>query len=139
MSMTTSGHRPPPAGDTTATGTPSLSGPPTLARGRHTDPDDGCFTDVGNWVTPPLPWPAALEDPEQVAANREVLRHLEGELRKLPDAWRAAVVLCDVEGLAPQDAAAVLNVEDGNLRVLLHRGRARLRQGIVTLLQKNQV
>jgi RNA polymerase sigma-70 factor, ECF subfamily len=102
------------------------------------DPDDDCFTDVGNWLTPPLSWPAALEDPEQVAGNRELLRHLEGELRKLPDMWRAAVVLCDVEGLAPQDAAAVLNVEDGNLRVLLHRGRARLRRSIITLLQ-NQV
>jgi len=98
------------------------------------DPDDGCFTSVGNWITPPPTWPDSLNDPEQVAANRELVQHLETELRKLPDAWRAAVVLCDVEGLAPREAASVLDVEDGNLRVLLHRGRARLRQGIEALL-----
>ncbi|MFT3771489.1 MAG: sigma-70 family RNA polymerase sigma factor [Minicystis sp.] len=99
------------------------------------DPDDDCFTAVGNWVTPPPTWPAALHDPEQVAGDRELLRHLEAALRALPDAWRAAVVLCDVEGLLPREAAAVLEVEDGNLRVLLHRGRARLRRSIEALLR----
>lgn len=99
------------------------------------DPDDECFTDIGSWVTPPPTWPASLDDPEQFTANRELLRHLEAELQKLPDTWRAAVVLCDVEGLSPQEAAAVLEVEDGNMRVLLHRGRARLRQGIASLLE----
>lgn len=99
------------------------------------DPDDDCFTAAGNWATPPPTWPAALHDPEQVASDRELLRHLETELRALPEAWRAAVVLCDVEGLAPREAAAVLEVEDGHLRVLLHRGRARLRLRIEALLQ----
>ena len=99
------------------------------------DPDDGCFTGDGWWVTPPSAWPETVHNPELVTANRELLRHLEAELRKLPDAWRAAVVLCDVEGLAPREAAAVMAVEEGNLRVLLHRGRARLRRSLDALLQ----
>jgi RNA polymerase sigma-70 factor (ECF subfamily) len=98
------------------------------------DPDDGCFTTEGWWVTPPPVWPAMALNPEQATANRQMLRHLEAALRELPEAWRAAVVLCDVEGLAPREAAAVLSVEEGNLRVLLHRGRARLRRGLESLL-----
>ncbi|MHA7628987.1 RNA polymerase sigma factor [Corallococcus sp. M7] len=99
------------------------------------DPDDGCFTEDGWWVTPPSGWPAMALNPEQATANRELLRHLEAELRKLPDAWRAAVVLCDVEGLAPREAAIVLSVQEGNLRVLLHRGRARLRRCLEPLMR----
>jgi RNA polymerase sigma-70 factor (ECF subfamily) len=98
------------------------------------DPDDGCFTPDGWWVTPPCAWPARVLNPEQSTANRELLMQLETELRKLPEAWRVAVVLCDVEGLAPREAAAVLSVEEGNLRVLLHRGRARLRRSLEPLL-----
>jgi RNA polymerase sigma-70 factor, ECF subfamily len=99
------------------------------------DPDDVCFTDDGWWATPPRAWPAVAHDPEQAAASRELLQHLEAELRQLPDTWRAAVVLCDVEGLAPREAAVVLSVDEGNLRVLLHRGRARLRRSLDALLQ----
>jgi RNA polymerase sigma-70 factor, ECF subfamily len=98
------------------------------------DPDDGCFTTEGWWITPPPVWAPLALNPEQSTANREMLRHLEAALRELPDAWRAAVVLCDVEGLSPREAAAVLAVEEGNLRVLLHRGRARLRHGLESLL-----
>ena len=48
-------------------------------------------------------------------------------LDELPDAQRQVVVLRDVEGLAPSDVAALLGISDGNQRVLLHRGRTRLR------------
>jgi RNA polymerase sigma-70 factor (ECF subfamily) len=98
------------------------------------DPDEGCFDAEGWWLTAPSPWPVQVLNPEQATANRELLRHLEAELRALPDTWRAAVVLVDVEGLAPREAAVVLSVEEGNLRVLLHRGRARLRRSLEPLL-----
>jgi RNA polymerase sigma-70 factor (ECF subfamily) len=98
------------------------------------DPDDGCFTTDGWWVTPPSVWPAKVLNPEHLTANRELLEHLEAELLELSDAWRVAVVLCDVEGMAPREAAAVLSVAEGNLRVLLHRGRARLRRSLEPLL-----
>jgi RNA polymerase sigma-70 factor (ECF subfamily) len=98
------------------------------------DPDDGCFDAEGWWLTPPSAWPVRVLNPEQATANRQLLRHLEAELRALPDAWRAAVVLVDVEGLGAREAAVVLSVEEGNLRVLLHRGRARLRRSLEPLL-----
>jgi RNA polymerase sigma-70 factor (ECF subfamily) len=36
--------------------------------------------------------------------------------------------LRDIEGLTPSEVAELLGVTDGNQRVLLHRGRVRLRE-----------
>ena len=61
-----------------------------------------------------------------------VAAHLAARVRQLlpqlPDAQRQVVVLRDVEGLSPADVTHLLGLSDGNQRVLLHRGRARLRQ-----------
>ena len=50
------------------------------------------------------------------------------ELTHLPDLQRRAVELCDVQGVSRDEAAQRLGVERGHLRVLLHRGRNRLRE-----------
>lgn len=107
-----------------------------LARTQRTEapfPDDdgwleARFTSLGAWLTPPLPWRVLDErDPEALAGQREMLRALERALPRLPETQRVAVTLRDVEGLELADVAQVLEVTEGNLRVLLHRGRARLR------------
>lgn len=49
-------------------------------------------------------------------------------LAGLPDRQRVVVVLRDVEGSTSEEVRAVLGLSAGNQRVLLHRGRARLRQ-----------
>ncbi len=46
----------------------------------------------------------------------------------LPALEREAVELVDVAGLEPKEAARVLEVSAGTLRVRLHRARARLRK-----------
>jgi RNA polymerase sigma-70 factor, ECF subfamily len=38
------------------------------------------------------------------------------------------VVLCDVEGSSSEEVRGMLGLSQGNQRVLLHRGRARLRE-----------
>jgi RNA polymerase sigma-70 factor (ECF subfamily) len=48
-------------------------------------------------------------------------------LPQLPDAQRQVVLLRDVEGLPAAEVCRLLDVNDGHQRVLLHRGRARLR------------
>src|SRR5207248_1298331 len=59
---------------------------------------------------------------------RQVLHE---ELRKLPERYRAPLVLCHLES-ATQDAAAVqLGVAKSTLRVRLERGRALLRNRLV--------
>ena len=68
--------------------------------------------------------------------DRLVADHLASRVQELlpllPDLQRQVVVLHDVEGLAPGDVAGLVGVTDANQRVLLHRGRARLRQLLAT-------
>ena len=47
---------------------------------------------------------------------------------ELPSRQREVVLLRDVEELTSDEVCPVLSISDGNQRVLLHRGRSRLRQ-----------
>jgi RNA polymerase sigma-70 factor (ECF subfamily) len=76
---------------------------------------------AGHWSDGPAPWP------DEVVASGE-LRRLVGEaLETLPPSQRAVVALRDVEGLESEDVCAALGISEGNQRVLLHRGRAKVR------------
>ena len=86
--------------------------------------DDERFDSSGAWVAPPEPW-ADRADDRLIAA--QLAGRVQALLAELPDAQRQVVVLRDVEGLAADEVAELLGVSDGNQRVLLHRGRARLR------------
>jgi len=92
-------------------------------------PDEGVVEDrfdkSGAWASPPEPWADQVDD-------RLVAEHLASRVQELlpllPDQQRQVLVLRDVEGLSPNDVADLVGVTDANQRVLLHRGRARLRQ-----------
>lgn len=51
-------------------------------------------------------------------------------LAALPPDFRAAVVLCDVEGLSYEEIADILQVKLGTVRSRIHRGRAMLRSAL---------
>lgn len=51
-------------------------------------------------------------------------------LEALPPDFRAAVVLCDMEGLSYDEVAHALNVKLGTVRSRIHRGRAMLRESL---------
>jgi len=51
-------------------------------------------------------------------------------LADLPPDFRAAVVLCDIEGLSYEEIAATLDVKLGTVRSRIHRGRALLREAL---------
>jgi RNA polymerase sigma factor (sigma-70 family) len=57
-------------------------------------------------------------------------RHLDGDiqeaLRALPPDYRAAVVLCDIEGFSYEEIAVTMGVKLGTVRSRIHRGRAQL-------------
>jgi RNA polymerase sigma-70 factor (ECF subfamily) len=93
--------------------------------GRPQAIDDERFDASGAWAVPPEPWADRAED--KLVAE-QLARRVQALLDDLPDAQRQVVVLRDVEGLPPSEVAEMLGVSDGNQRVLLHRGRARLRQ-----------
>jgi RNA polymerase sigma-70 factor (ECF subfamily) len=54
-------------------------------------------------------------------------------LQALPQRQQRAITLCDVEGLAPSDAAGVMGVGKGALEQLLHRGRTQMRRDYLRL------
>lgn len=65
--------------------------------------------------------------PEAHTLDREFEQTLEGALSQLPEDWRAAVVLRDIEGLSSQEAADAVGVGQAAFKSRLHRGRMRLR------------
>ncbi len=68
------------------------------------------------------------EDVERVVAARERLSAVEKAIQSLPELERMALLLVDVEGLDRKDSCNALGVSATHLRVLLHRGRNRLRR-----------
>lgn len=53
-------------------------------------------------------------------------------IEDLPPQQRQVVTLRDLEGLGSADVCSILQISAANQRVLLHRGRSRLRQLIET-------
>jgi RNA polymerase sigma-70 factor (ECF subfamily) len=80
---------------------------------------------AGGWTEQGAPreW-----EPEAVLLAGEAMELLKRGLAELPPRQRAVVTLCDVHGLTADEACTALELTPGNQRVLLHRGRARLRQ-----------
>ena len=66
-------------------------------------------------------------DPEPALLAREFRDVLAVALGELPERQRAVVELRDVHGLDAQEVCELLDLTPANQRVLLHRGRARLR------------
>jgi RNA polymerase sigma-70 factor (ECF subfamily) len=89
-------------------------------------PDDEVerFDATGAWASPPEPWADRVDD--RLVAEH-LAKRVQALLPELPHQQRQVVVLRDVEGLGPVEVAALLGVTDGHQRVLLHRGRAKLR------------
>lgn len=72
---------------------------------------------------------AAVEPgPERRAVAWETWTLLRAALDRLPERQRTVVVLRDVKGWTSEEVREALRLSAGNQRVLLHRGRARLRE-----------
>jgi RNA polymerase sigma-70 factor (ECF subfamily) len=82
----------------------------------------------GLWNGPLASW--GLENPEEVLQREEGLRALENAVADLPDPQRRVVLLRDVEDVSPADICNILGISETNQRVLLHRGRARIRRAL---------
>jgi RNA polymerase sigma-70 factor (ECF subfamily) len=92
--------------------------------GRPDEAVEERFDASGAWATPPEPWADRAED--RLVAE-DMTRRVHALLPQLVESQRQVVLLRDVEGLSSGDVATLLGVTVGNQRVLLHRGRTRLR------------
>lgn len=68
--------------------------------------------------------------PHEEYADRTFDADVEQALAALPPEFRAAVVLCDVEGLSYEEIADIMGAKLGTIRSRIHRGRALLRQSL---------
>jgi RNA polymerase sigma-70 factor, ECF subfamily len=87
--------------------------------------DPARFDVSGHWAEPPEHWTEAVEGRLTAGKLADRIRELMDEL---PARQREVVVLRDVEEMSSEEVCSVLAISDGNQRVLLHRGRSRLRQ-----------
>jgi RNA polymerase sigma factor (sigma-70 family) len=71
--------------------------------------------------------PVPEADPAEALAWRDVQTLLESEIRRLPERYRAAFVLCHLEGRGRAEAAAELGLSENTLSSRLARARDRLR------------
>ena len=74
--------------------------------------------------------PSALPSPDTALADQHFDADIEAALAALPPDFRAAVVLCDVEGLSYEEIADVLDLKLGTVRSRIHRGRTMLREAL---------
>jgi RNA polymerase sigma-70 factor (ECF subfamily) len=86
------------------------------------------FSRWGNWTEPPRPW--AQKSPEEIVLAMEAGAALAREIDALPPAQRAVVTLRDVQDFSSEEVCDILGLSDQNQRVLLHRGRAKLRSAM---------
>jgi len=81
----------------------------------------------GGWRWLPSLQPAGAVDPERQALGQEILNTVLEALRPLPDLQKAVVALRDLYAWSAREVCEELGLSDTYQRVLLHRGRLKIR------------
>jgi RNA polymerase sigma factor (sigma-70 family) len=74
--------------------------------------------------------PSAWPTPSEQLTEADLDHDVAAALAALSPEFRAAVVLCDIEGLTYEEIASVLDVKIGTVRSRIHRGRSQLRKAL---------
>jgi RNA polymerase sigma-70 factor (ECF subfamily) len=94
--------------------------------------EPAAFAADGRWTSAP---PRLDGDPESGLLSGELRRHLLDAVDGLSPDQRAVITLRDLVGLPAADVCDLLELSDGNQRVLLHRARSRVRAALVPLVE----
>jgi RNA polymerase sigma-70 factor (ECF subfamily) len=90
------------------------------------------FRTDGSWATPP----SAHRLPEEEVLAAEAGEQLMAAIDALPPAQRTVIILRDVEGLSGPEVSNLLDISEGNQRVLLHRARSKVRAALERYLEE---
>jgi RNA polymerase sigma-70 factor (ECF subfamily) len=93
------------------------------------DPDrflDADHRHAGGWMLGPSEW----QTPEEELLQGETRDVILAAIDELPEAQRAVITMRDVEGFPSEEVSELLDITDGNQRVLLHRARSKVRSAI---------
>ncbi|MCL6567127.1 MAG: sigma-70 family RNA polymerase sigma factor [Acidobacteriia bacterium] len=81
---------------------------------------------------------ATAATPFDSLATREVQQAVRRALAQLPESYRSAVILRDLEGFAYEEIAELLDISVGTVKSRILRGRRRLRELLAPILNQNQ-
>jgi len=90
------------------------------------------FDQGGTWIDPPVPFTELVDNR---IGNGPLVKLVHECISRLPESARAVVTLRDVEGLSTTEVAELLDLSEANVRVILHRSRARIRTEVETTMQ----
>jgi RNA polymerase sigma-70 factor, ECF subfamily len=79
---------------------------------------------AGAWATPPHEWPGARLE------SKETRAVIDRTIAELPPLQRQVITLRDIEGWSAEETCNALELTETNQRVLLHRGRSRVRRAL---------
>jgi RNA polymerase sigma-70 factor (ECF subfamily) len=81
----------------------------------------------GHWRSYPGNWQRL---PEEALSDRETLGVVVAAIEQLPLAQRLVIAMRDIQGCSSEEVCDVLQVSEGNQRVLLHRARSKVRSAL---------
>jgi RNA polymerase sigma-70 factor (ECF subfamily) len=82
------------------------------------------FDETGHYARPVTPWSAR---PEAQLNREETRAQVRACIDQLPDAYRAVILLRDIEGCSTDQAAEMLAISRAAVKIRLHRARQALR------------
>ncbi|MDX6678832.1 MAG: hypothetical protein QOE31_2884 [Solirubrobacteraceae bacterium] len=86
---------------------------------------------AGLWSSAPVPWAAG---PAERLLAQETRCAVSRAIDVLPRQQRTVVSLRDIEGWSAAEVCGLLEISEANQRVLLHRGRSKVRQSLEVYL-----
>ncbi|HXB63771.1 MAG TPA: RNA polymerase sigma factor [Solirubrobacteraceae bacterium] len=89
--------------------------------------DAARFDAAGAWMSPPRHW---VEESDSRLLAEGAAERIQSTLRELPERQREVLMLRDVADLSAREVCEALEISEANQRVLLHRGRSRLRTAL---------
>ncbi len=111
--------------------TPNAAEEPSVDPDRFLGHDDPRAP--GHWASRPDSWDS---QPEERLLSAETRGVIDRTIAALPDTQRLVVTLRDVEGFSSEEVSSLLDLSDGNQRVLLHRARSKVRAALEGYLQE---
>ena len=90
--------------------------------------DPSAFGPGGGWERLP-------ERPDERALTAELRQEIGQAIAGLPEQQRTVITLRDVAGLDGPEVADLLDISEGNQRVILHRARSRVRETLAGYLE----
>jgi RNA polymerase sigma-70 factor, ECF subfamily len=94
--------------------------------------EPAAFDRTGHWKSAP---PRLDGEPESNLLSAELREHLLEAIEGLAPAQRAVITLRDLAGLDAEEVCELLDLSEGNQRVLLHRARSRVRSALLPLTE----